>query len=99
MNGVPQRARPSGACGASFCDVAGTGRRAHFSAEHGEDMRLILPALAALALTTVAAITLWRGESASSVTEADTRQRPSDELTRPPRHEAPASLKASLKAS
>lgn len=62
-------------------------------------MRLVLPAATALALTAFAAITLWRGENASSLTEADARQRPGDELLRAPQQEAPVSLKASLKAS
>ena len=59
-------------------------------------MRLVLPATAALALTAFAAIALWRGETASSVTEADA-WRSGDEAVMP-REEAPR-LKAALKAS
>ena len=59
-------------------------------------MRLVLPAAAALALTAFAAITLWRGENARSVTEADVWRSADEAVT--PRQEAPA-VKASLKAS
>ena len=59
-------------------------------------MRLVLPAAAALALTAFAAITLWRGENARSVTEADIG-RSADESVMP-RQEEPR-VKTSLKAS
>lgn len=59
-------------------------------------MRLVLPAAAALALTAFAAITLWRGESVPSVTEADVWRSADEAMT--PQQEAPR-LKASLKAS
>jgi hypothetical protein len=62
-------------------------------------MRFVLPTAAALALTAFAALTLWRGERAPSLTEADARQRVDEAPSRTPRQEAPTSLKASLKAS
>jgi hypothetical protein len=60
-------------------------------------MRLVLPAAAALALTAFAAITLWRDEDSPSVMEPDMRRSTDEAMI--PREEAPASLKASLKAS
>jgi len=59
-------------------------------------MRLVLPAAAALALTAFAAITLWRGESVPSFTEADARRSADGAVA--PRQEEPR-VKASLKAS